>query len=374
MNRLSPDIKHYRLFEPLIIGFFWILIFSSPLMFGRFENGIDRAHLLKIWKEDLVLLGVFIINRFFLLPFLFFRNRRALYIMSTALLIIVVVSGRFIIYKKAAPRKPSVEVVQRPQGPPQSRPGSGPQGNREREIRKPQPGNQAEPLPPYVNLLILSVLVIGFDTGLRVTSKWSQSEQKRIKLEKENVENQLAFLRNQVSPHFFMNTLNNIHALIDYDSGEAKKSIIELSNLMRHLLYDSNSELSPLKNEVEFIRSYVDLMKLRYSKKVRISLDLPLSIPDKSIPPLIFTSLLENAFKHGISYSTESFIEIELTVIGDILYFRIANSKIPQESDLISGIGIENTRKRLDLLFGERYTFETIDEGTVFITNLKIPV
>jgi hypothetical protein len=372
MNRLSSEIKQYRFFEPLIIGFFWILIFSSPLFFSRFENGIDQAHLIKIWKEDLVLLGVFIINRFILLPFLFFRNRQAIYILSTALLILIVVSGRYIIYKKASPPLRQKETVQLRQNPPQTRPGNELQGNR--ETRKPRPGNQAEPLPPYVNLLILSVLVIGFDTGLRVTSKWSQSEQKRIKLEKENVENQLAFLKNQVSPHFFMNTLNNIHSLIDYNAGEAKKAIIELSNLMRHLLYESDSELSPLKNEVEFIRSYVDLMKLRYSKKVKISLDLPLKIPDKSIPPLIFTSLLENAFKHGISYSTESFIDIELSVMGNLINFRIENSKIPQVEINTSGIGIENTRKRLDLLYGDNYSLEITDNGKVFIANLKIPV
>ncbi len=140
--------------------------------------------------------------------------------------------------------------------------------------------------------------------------RWSKLEQEKTLLEKENVQNQLAFLRNQVSPHFFMNTLNNIHALIDVDTEEAKEAIIKLSKLMRHLLYDSQAELVPLAKEMEFIQSYINLMKLRFSEKVKINLSIPDQLPDKSIPPFLFTSFVENAFKHGISYQNSSFIDI----------------------------------------------------------------
>lgn len=375
MSRLYKNIKGYSFFEPLLISFFWIILFAAPILFGRFDNGPDWKYITKTWLDDLVLLTIFLLNRFILLPFLFFRNRRVVYIISAALLVFLAVFGRYLVYVNNSPGRKNPVAAESQKKPPQKFQGDMPQRSRGRDNRKPPTRNQPEPLPPYVNLLVLSVLMLGFDTGLKVTSKLSRSEQMRIQLEKENIENQLAFLRNQVSPHFFMNTLNNIHALIDYDAGEAKKSIIELSNLMRHLLYDSEAETSPLKSEVEFIKSYVDLMKLRYSKKVKISLDLPLIIPDRSIPPLIFTSLLENAFKHGVSYSTESFIDIGLSVIGDTLNFRIENSKIEKEHDVTTpGIGIENTRKRLDLLFGDNYSLEITDKGNVFITDLKIPV
>ena len=240
---------------------------------------------------------------------------------------------------------------------------------------EPSDSSRPEPVPAYINLLILSVLVFGFDTGLKITSKWVHSEQLRMNLEKENIETQLAFLKYQLSPHFFMNTLNNIHSLIDIDAVEAKKSVIELSNLMRHLLYESDNEMSPVKSEVDFIKSYVDLMRLRYSNEVKITLKVPNLIPDKSIPPLLFISLLDNAFKHGISYVSESFVEIELVIKPDRLCFKITNSKIKEVSNRsVPGIGIVNTRKRLDLLYKENYTLDITDRGNIFITNLTIPI
>jgi hypothetical protein len=363
------------LFEPLLIGCLWLLLFSAPLLFGQVDGGINWNNVFKVWKDDVLLLAVFLINRYLLLPFLFFREHRISYLLTTAMLIAALTAGRFYFYKSGGGRN----VVNSSQVQPERRPPA----NADRPLannRTNRPGrqdqrNQPEPVPPYMNLLILSVLIVGFDTGLRVTSRWSQSERQRMSLEKENIENQLAFLRTQISPHFFMNTLNNIHALIDYDAGTAKTSIIKLSNLMRHLLYDSDSELSTLDKEIEFIKSYVDLMKLRFSKKVSVTLDLPERIPDRTIPPLLFTSLLENAFKHGISYTSESYINIKLSVANDFLTFSIDNSKViggPLRGG--SGIGIENSRRRLELLYGENYQLEIIDKGNVFVTNMRIPL
>jgi LytS/YehU family sensor histidine kinase len=244
-----------------------------------------------------------------------------------------------------------------------------------RDIIKPPAHPRPEPIPPFVSLIILSILIVGFDTGLKVSMKWAQSEREKINLEKENVENQLAFLRNQVSPHFFMNTLNNIHALIDYDAKEAKESVIKLSKLMRHLLYESDGELTSIKKEVDFIKSYIELMKLRFSEKVRINLHLPTELPDKSVPPLLFTSFLENAFKHGISYNEKSFIDISLQLTDENLIFEIRNSNPQKQSEnLDSGIGIENTRKRLDLIYKDNYTLKIKDKEELFIVNLTVPI
>jgi LytS/YehU family sensor histidine kinase len=311
-----------------------------------------------------------------LLPYLFFRGRRVLYIVSASLLIAVSVAGMYSYYRSPI-SKPERNLLQnsisgdlRKRNPGQEPPAPRPQRN-----KGPVSPGQPEPIPPYVNLLILSVLLFGFDTGLKTTSKWVYSEQQRIILEKENVETQLAFLKHQISPHFFMNTLNNIHALIDIDSAEAKKSVIRLSNLMRYLLHESDNKLSPIEKEVEFIRSYVDLMKLRYPGGVRITLSIPDLIPDKSIPPLLFISLIENAFKHGISYLHESFIDIELRFASDSLNLTIINSKSDRNESLSeSGIGMQNTRKRLDLLYKERYALDVTDTGKLYVTSLTIPI
>ena len=207
-------------------------------------------------------------------------------------------------------------------------------------------GRPPKQLPPLISFVVISILIIGFDTGLKLSVKWMQSEQQRAKAEKQSVENQLAFLRNQVSPHFFMNTLNNIHSLIDIDTEEAKESIIRLSKLMRHLLYDSEQNKIAIEKEFEFIRNYVDLMKLRFSDKVKISLLFPTEIPLKSIPPLLFTSFLENAFKHGISYQSESFVTIVFRIHDDMLDFEIINSNPESNGEKTNGgIGIVNSKK-----------------------------
>jgi LytS/YehU family sensor histidine kinase len=242
--------------------------------------------------------------------------------------------------------------------------------------QNPRPLPPPKRLPPYLIFVIISTLIIGFDTGLKLSVLWVRSEQKRVTTEKENMEIQLAFLRNQISPHFFMNTLNNIHALIDIDTEDAKASVIKLSKLMRYLLYDSDHEKVPLSKEIEFIRSYVELMQLRYSDKVLINLSFPETIPGVDISPMLFTSIVENAFKYGVSYQHESVIDILMNADAHDLYFRIRNSVHPSESkhNESGGIGLVNLQKRLHLIYGKNHSITTSQNNDIFEINIKIPL
>jgi len=376
LEEISKNFRKFSLFEILAISLFWLLFFASPLLLGQSGGRTDWDHVIKLWKEHSILLALYLINRLVFLPYLFFRNRRVLYLIAASVLIAVAVGGMYFYSRKpnekAGMKPPVNSITEDMRG---RKPEQNPPPPQRQPRRDPVNPSHPEPIPPYINLLILSVLLFGFDAGLKTTAKWVYSEQQRIILEKENIETQLAFLKHQISPHFFMNTLNNIHSLIDVDAAEAKKSVIKLSNLMRHLLYDSEHELSSLKSEVDFLRSYVDLMKLRYSKGVRVKLNIPDKIPDKSVPPLLLISLIENAFKHGISYLQESFVDIDLSFTTDMLQLVITNSKNKGNKKASEpGIGIENTRKRLDLLFKDRYTLDVTDRGNIFITNLTIPL
>ena len=172
-----------------------------------------------------------------------------------------------------------------------------------------------------------------------------------------------------------MNTLNNIHALIDIDTDEAKDSIIRLSKFMRHLLYDSEAEKIPIKKQIDFIQNYVELMRLRYSDKLQIDLHAPEQLPDKLIPPLLFTSFVENAFKHGVSYQKSMFINITFLFTEDTLHFHIKNRHSGSRSEKEhGGIGIANAKKRLDLIYGDRYKLDIDDKEEEFIVNLIIPL
>jgi LytS/YehU family sensor histidine kinase len=255
----------------------------------------------------------------------------------------------------------------------------------QRPAQPPEPGSQKKPVPPHrppakgmpvkLSFILISILMLGFQTGLAVTFRWMDSERKRIKSEKESISNQLAFLRNQVSPHFFMNTLNNIHSLVDIDRNKAKGSIIQLSKMMRHLLYDAEVELIPLSKELEFITNYVDLMKLRFGEHVKVTLNIPGNHNQIEIPPLLFTSLIENAFKYGVSASEPSFVNIDFTLEPSWLILNCENSNfVGKQEQESTGIGIANVRKRLDLLYGKDYKINISDQNDKFFVELKIPL
>lgn len=356
----------FRLYEIILITLVWILLIVSPVLFSEQEN-FEWSDMIGPIQRIIPLFVIFLINRFILVPKLLFQKKSLFYLFAVIGLIAVFSFGSYLFADKL-PEGPPHQQMNRALGPP-------PPGiDNERPMLPPQPG-RGRPIPPYANLMLFSFLMVGFDTGLITIFRLVKSEKKQAKLEKENAETQLAFLRNQVSPHFFMNTLNNIHSLIDLDTEEAKESIIRLSKLMRHLLYDSEIERIPLKKEIEFITNYVDLMKLRFSDKVKIKLDLPAQLPDKSIPPLLFTSFVENAFKHGISYQNSSYINIQFSIENDKLIFEIDNSNPRKENDSEpSGIGIENSRKRLDLIYGENYTLRIEDEIDKYQVLLSIPI
>ena len=370
MKRIKKQYN-FKLFEPFIILVFWILLFASPLLFSQFQDGIDWGHVFEVWKNNLPLLGLFLVHRFLLMPLFFFKGKKVGYFIITLALIIVSTSLIYTLDDRLDQQRlpPPPDAMERPFE-------NASEEVLGRELPPPMPPRQNNrgPIPAYVNFIMLAVLLVGFDAGLQIAMRWANLEQEKFKLQKESIENQLAFLRNQISPHFFMNTLNNIHALVDIDSEEAKEAILKLSNLMRHLLYDSEENLTPIKKEVEFIQSYIELMRLRFTDKVIINVDIPKNIPDKSIPSLLFTSLLENAFKHGVSYNKKSFIHIAMSFPDNQLNFEIENSNHSKKADAASGIGVENTRKRLDLLFKKEYDLDIVDSEEKYAVNLNIPI
>ncbi|MCX6268320.1 MAG: histidine kinase [Bacteroidetes bacterium] len=353
--------------EIALIGFVWMVLLLTPILFREDNNK-------PVWRsvvnqlEILVPLSIlFLINRFILVPRFLFKGKIKAYIFSLLGVILVLTIGSHVydVYSMSArPQKVARADIGKRQ-PPDSPP------DRNKPPGKPFP----RPVPPFANFLIFSFLIVGFDTGLRSGLRWISVENEKVKLEKENVSNQLALLKTQVSPHFFMNTLNNIHALVDVNTEEAKEAIIKLSKLMRYLLYETENEQTTLNKEVEFLESYINLMKLRFSEKVRITFTRPGSIPDTSIPPFLFVSFIENAFKHGISYTNESFITIDLILGKKRLLFEVKNSKTEKSHmSEFSGLGIENTRKRLTLIYGDTYHLDIIDNEELFTVNLSIPL
>lgn len=365
--------------ETGVLAFVWIIIFASPVLFQTNKSEINWSVVFNNWLSLAPFMLLMLVNHFLLVPFIFFRRNKFWYIIVGVVIgFLFVITINELEALRPKPVRPNVagDIWKAP--PPEKRNDRNFDITRRPPLRhepKPPPNGRGK-LPPYVNSILITFLILGFDTGLRVIFKWLKLEQERDMLEKEKVQTELAFLKNQISPHFFMNTLNNIHALIDINSENAKSSVIKLSKMMRYLLYDSDEGSTTLVKEIEFIKSYVDLMKLRFTDQVSVSLSFPEKIPDIKIPPMLFTSLLENAFKHGVSYQHQSFVDLSIKTHDSFLFFRIKNSK-PVIDKLFTepgGVGLENLKKRLQLLYKEKYTIDMKEEDKAFDITIKLPL
>ena len=228
-------------------------------------------------------------------------------------------------------------------------------------------------LEMYWNV-VLGFFMTGANTGIKLIYQSMRDEQQMEALKRQNLQAEMDYLKYQINPHFFMNTLNNIHALVDIDPEKAKTTIVELSKMMRYLLYEGNNSLIPLHREVEFLRNYITLMKLRYTDKVKIDTDIPVSLPDRRLPPLLLITFVENAFKHGVSYREPSFITIGMRVDGDRFHFECVNSKHRESTAEHGGVGLTNVHRRLDLIYGDTYRLD-IDDGTdTYTVKLELPI
>lgn len=239
-------------------------------------------------------------------------------------------------------------------------------------------GRRGKPFP-WMLVIIKDIfffsMIVGFSIAIRATNRIFKEEKRREKEQSERLKSELTYLKYQLQPHFFFNTLNNIYALIDAFPDRAKGTVLKLSKLMRYVLYKSEEPRVHLKAEMNFIQNYVELMRIRYADHVQIEVHLPEADLNEEVPPLLIVPLLENAFKHGVDAMKESFIKIEIQLNEENLDIQIQNSYFPknEEDESGSGIGLENLRKRLDLLYLEHeYSFDYQLNAGVYLSHLKL--
>jgi len=239
----------------------------------------------------------------------------------------------------------------------------------------PLKGDDRPTLKLFIYIQIISfVLPIAFAIALKTTERWLKTEAERKEAANAKLQSELQHLRYQLQPHFFFNSLNNIYSLVDVAPDQAKSTIHSLSKLMRYLLYETNTELVPLTNEIDFMRKYMELMKLRISDKTKVASSFPIANTSIQIAPLLFISLIENAFKHGVSATKESVISLEMKVQDNHVFFTIENNNFPKEDTdkSGSGIGLQNLQKRLELLYPNKHKFKTSLKEGIYSISLKI--
>ncbi|CDA48771.1 histidine kinase [Bacteroides stercoris CAG:120] len=327
-----------RIIEALINIIGWGIVFAFPFVM------MTRSGFTITWMDylrhgsivPLSFLIVFYCNYCFLIPRYLFEGRIRQYLLLNILLIACVTAGvhfwqeyAFHTYAKA-------------------------DGESQRHIGPPK----------WIFIMrdfFSMILTVGLSAAIRLSGRWVQVEAARREAEKSRTEAELKNLRNQLNPHFLLNTLNNIYALIAFDTDKAQTAVQELSRLLRHVLYDNQQNFVTLGKEMDFIKNYIALMRIRLSSNVTVETRFDIR-PDSptEIAPLIFISLIENAFKHGISPTEPSHIRIYFSENVHEVRCEITNSYHPKsEADKSgSGIGLEQVGKRLELTYPGRYAWK----------------
>ena len=216
----------------------------------------------------------------------------------------------------------------------------------------------------------------GGSTALALARKWFTADQKLQESEAARAKAELYNLRSQINPHFLLNTLNNIYALTAIDQERAQDAIQQLSKMLRHMLYDNQESSVALSDELQFLENYISLMKIRLSANVDVTFTHNVEMPGVRIAPLIFISLIENAFKHGISPTEQSFVHIEINATDHEINCRIENSNHPKSNQDRSGhgIGLNQVQRRLDLAYPNHYKWVkgTNEDGTIYTSAIHI--
>ncbi|MDR0368437.1 MAG: histidine kinase [Bacteroidales bacterium] len=380
--------KKFHYFEIGLYVFIGIISIVIPIFMHLYEGTINWNLVYLKWIRLIPFLLIFLVNNFILSPKLLFRSKYPAYILSCFVLLICIAfaDSAFMESRKRNREKALMEELSQING-------------CEHTLLKTEKVDSThlacsqtkmeeksflQKIPIHnkrlffcFSILSIGLLIIGFNSGVKIFVYWSTEREERNEKERHYLTTELAYLKQQVSPHFFMNTLNNIHALIDINADQAKDAIVKLSRLMRYLLYEVEAEKILLSKELEFMESYIELMRLRYDEaKLSIKITYSKEAQSVYVPSLLFLPLVENAFKHGVSNKSKSFVDIDFKTKDNMLVFNIINSNFPKIStgfNETSGIGLENICKRLNLIYGDNYVLTICPNDEIFDVSLSIP-
>lgn len=378
-------VKGQKRQENVLYGVLWAGLFTAPVLsmyiagLASGESEYNWQMVQNTWALLAFFAITFAIHNLLLAPLLVYANRKLPYALLAAALLAAFTAYQCNCRPHAAPDDGQPPHNEAMQPPPEGQPGCEmppppPQWGQQRPPQRPN----NEPTLVFGGENMVAVLIMTLLLGLNVGAKYyfkSLDDRKRMKeLEYEHLHQKLESLTYQISPHFLMNTLNNIHALVAFDPDKAETTIEALSDLMRHVLYEGSKKMVPLSKEVAFVRNYVDIERIRCTDAVSISLSLPDQVPEADIPPMVFITFVENAFKHGISYARPSYVDIKLSIRGKQIEFECRNSRIPAADDKHGGVGLVNATKRLRLIYGTACHLETACSDTEYSIRLTLPL
>ncbi len=234
-------------------------------------------------------------------------------------------------------------------------------------------GNSRRSFVDFFNIAIF-LLVFTVGTCIAVIQRWLQIEENRKETESQKLQTELSFLKSQINPHFFFNTLNNIYSLAVVRSEKTAPAVMKLSSIMRYILTETTQEHVALSNEVDFIKNYIELQQVRLTEKTTVSFSAEGLIDEKIVAPLVFIPFVENAFKYGISTKSNSHIDIKIEALENKIQFFSSNYIVPSENNRMenTGIGINNVKRRLELMYLGKYTLTNETKDNYYLVHLEI--
>ena len=329
----------------------WAFIMLLPLLatlVSTHDFQATKTTFMATWAILHSPLAMYFVNFYIFGPYLFFRRRFLLFV-ACNLLLTLALNYRFLYVWIARDRIP--------------------------ELPEMTPTLWIGFFIGFFMFLLINCFVAAIAIGIRHFMRIRQIKQQLKDEKAKNTEAELAWLKNQINPHFLFNTLNNISSLCQIDADGAQDAIAQLSDLLRYAMYETNKKMVPIEGEVEFMRNYISLMKLRCNEKTEITTTFDVK-QNMEIAPLLFISLVENAFKHGVSSSRPSKIDIRLLQNANELIFNCENTNFPKDDTdrSGSGIGLENTRRRLDLMYTGRYKWEQSLEDDIYHVRITLKI
>ena len=345
-HSLSGWLFHVVVWAALLAMPFFSILPGRPIV-----SGIAYLHFLVMTASFMV---VFYVNWCVLVPRFLFPRRLGRFLFWNLLLVAGMVLACHMVFRFCFPQPPV--RVGLPDVPPRM--------------------HLLHTLRFFIGNALIYVLVIAVCVAIRVTQEWYRAERLRRELEQKQTEAQLQHLRSQLNPHFLFNTLNNIYSLIQIDTDRAQSAVHDLGELLRYVLYDSERPKVPVAGEIGFLSDYIALMRIRLPRQASLMVSLPERPSSREVAPMLFISLIENAFKHGVSSGQPSFIDIDIQEKASSLCCDIRNSNFPcpDGGRSGSGIGLQNLRTRLEMIYPGEYVFEQHLEDDVFVSHIEVPL
>ena len=326
----------------------WAFLFLSPLTYWR-GTGFKLEHYLMTCMNPLFLMIVFYLNYLVLTPKLFVAGKHRYDLLINVVLLITLGTTLhyWMVYVNSiyAPNsRQSLDTI----------------------------GTLSYIARDTLNLAVFAAGA----TALALARRWVTTDQKLKETEAARTQAELSNLRNQINPHFLLNTLNNIYALTAFDAPKAQEAIQELSKMLRHILYDYQKPTVPILDEAEFLENYINLMRIRISNSVEITSNFSVTNSNLQIAPMLFISLIENAFKHGVSPTEPSFIHITLEADDQQIVCDIQNSNYPKNADDHSGhgIGLQQVQRRLEISYPDHYSWQrgVSEDGKTYYSKIVL--